>query len=264
MSDKLLIKDKFSRAAPTYEKHAQIQKIASLILLSHIKQYHHGLNSKKLLDLGCGSGFLSRNILSKESHLQGCISCDKIVAFDISNSMLQQSFYDPDKMTLKQGDMDDMPFEKHSFDGVISSFAMHWSSNFSLLLKNLFSLITKGGFLAFIVPNSNSMNLLKEISQSSGCNFAFNDFLSHKELKNSLKFVGFDIINDFEIAESQNFQDPVMALKNIKKIGANHTNNRAKFVSKNSLKKFRKYQDSNNQKSFTLTWNLSCFICFKK
>ena len=98
----------FSRAVKTYEKWAIPQRESAKILVEFIRPFG------KVLDLGCGTGFVSQ-------HLNGC----EVVGLDISEEMVK---------TYKErfgigvvGNAEELPFRNESFDFVLSNFSLHWT-----------------------------------------------------------------------------------------------------------------------------------------
>ncbi|WP_459775294.1 class I SAM-dependent methyltransferase [Aquifex pyrophilus] len=98
---------RFSRAASTYEEWAVPQRETAKKLVEFIKP--RGL----ILDLGCGTGFVSE-------HIKGTT-----VGLDISEEMVRVYVEKFGKGIL--GDAENLPFKDKSFDYVLSNFALHWT-----------------------------------------------------------------------------------------------------------------------------------------
>ena len=100
---------RFSRSAETYEKWAIPQKESALELVNLVKP--EGL----VLDLGCGTGFVSSSLP------EDCRS----VGVDISEGMLH--LYTARFQWAVLGDAESLPFKDESFDYVLSNFSLHWT-----------------------------------------------------------------------------------------------------------------------------------------
>ncbi len=100
---------RFSRSAETYERWAIPQKESALELVSFVKP------SGSVLDLGCGTGFVSSFLP------EGCVP----LGLDISEGMLQR--YASRFGDAVMGDAESLPFKDRSFDYVLSNFSLHWT-----------------------------------------------------------------------------------------------------------------------------------------
>jgi len=100
---------RFSRSADTYDRWAVPQKESALELVNFVRP--EGL----VLDLGCGTGFVSSCLP------EGCRS----VGLDISEGMLGR--YASHFGFAVLGDAEHLPFKDGSFDYVLSNFSLHWT-----------------------------------------------------------------------------------------------------------------------------------------
>ncbi len=100
---------RFSRSADTYEKWAVPQRESALELVNLVKP--EGL----VLDLGCGTGFVS-SFLSEDCRPFG---------LDISEGMLRVYSLRFEGAIL--GDAESLPFKDRSFDYILSNFSLHWT-----------------------------------------------------------------------------------------------------------------------------------------
>ncbi len=106
---KLAYSLKFSRSAETYERWAIPQRESAKILLSFVSP------SGSVLDLGCGTGFVSELLPF------GC----EPVGLDISEGMA--TLYAAKFTQVIVGDAERLPFKDRSFDYVLSNFSLHWT-----------------------------------------------------------------------------------------------------------------------------------------
>lgn len=134
----------FSRHAKSYDAHTVVQKEIAAYLVSQIKN-----NPQTILDLGCGSGAIFKNLQHKVEHFIGVDSSQKMCElhpksnnihiinanFDTQDTLLHVKQYAP-------------------FDLIISSSALQWAKNIEDILefcktstKNIaFSIFTDGTF----------------------------------------------------------------------------------------------------------------------
>ena len=108
-----------------------------------LKQLLPDFNGRRVLDLGCGYGWHCMYAVQN-----GAAS---VLGIDISEKMLETAQCknaDP-RITYCRAAMEDLNFEKESFDIVISSLAFHYVKDFKALVKNICRWLTPGGQFVF-------------------------------------------------------------------------------------------------------------------
>ena len=114
--------DEFSKRAVSYNEHNIIQKKVVKRLIENIKS-----NPKKILDLGCGSGAVYKNITW---------NIEKFVGVDKAENMCE--LHPSHKsICLVNEDFETFVFEK--YDIVISSSALQWAKDLDALLRKIAS-----------------------------------------------------------------------------------------------------------------------------
>ncbi|PTB86402.1 biofilm PGA synthesis protein PgaA, partial [cyanobacterium G8-9] len=101
------LSQRFSRAVNTYELWAKPQRESARRLVSFVRP------SGLVLDLGCGTGFVSEE-------LEECVP----VGLDLSPEMVRA--YRSKFGRGVVGRAESLPFKSKSFDFVLSNFALHW------------------------------------------------------------------------------------------------------------------------------------------
>lgn len=131
------IVNSFSKSAKTYEKWAIPQnQVAQYLALRSNKSTSKG----KILDAGCGTGFLTKHLLDINPSLD-------IYGLDISHDMLVN--YSNVNSKIMLGDMESLPFDDESFYHTLSSFSLHWTD----LEKSLPELVrVTTHYLSFALP----------------------------------------------------------------------------------------------------------------
>jgi malonyl-CoA O-methyltransferase len=135
------IRDAFSAAAPAYDKAAQAQARAARLLGDAIGTLPR---TARVLELGCGTGLLTRRLLD----MAGALA--HVLATDISPAMLEQM-----RRYLSDRRLDSMLLDAESdhlpagpFDLVTSSLAAQWFADLPGTIKRLRALLAPGGRLA--------------------------------------------------------------------------------------------------------------------
>lgn len=246
--DKKIIAKNFSRGAENYDEAAQIQKDAAKKLITLAS--HFIKKDSQILDLGCGSSFVAKEILQRE--------VENIFEIDLSMKMLESWINRPENIFPIQGDIENLPFRKNSFDLITSSFALHWLNDFEKFFTEIFSLLKENGVLAFCLPTNNSLHELRSAEV-----FRFNEFPQSSHLESLLKKINFCEKKIYHETIKQEFISGYEALKFLKKIGGNYQNSVSKIIGKKELDQFNKFclkNSGSDNKSFSISWNISYFI----
>jgi len=245
--NKIKIKSNFDNAANNYDNFSDVQKFSASELVKYLNYLNYDYNNRKIIDIGCGNSFLSK------------ILNNNIVNLDISRNMLMSNCNNSLKI---QADMDYLPVKLKYFDLVVSNFSFQWSKNIEELIVKLSSNIAKDKILLFAVPNSDSISELKHASKLSNCNFSFNKLPSHGDIFKYISKQNFKIIHNKEVRYFEKYDNPIAALKKIKKIGANYSNKLTAYINRSNFKLFTNYRNCVKD-NFTLSWSISIFICVK-
>jgi len=248
--NKKIIANNFSKAASNYDNEAKIQAHAAAKLCKISSAFIK--NKIKIIDLGSGTSAIYKNLILPDK--------SSFFEVDLSLAMLKKTTNKSSNPIV--ADIESLPLKKESCDVIISSFALQWLENFEKSFDNFYHILKKDGILAFCIPTNESFDKLKEASKNSGCNFYFNELPTITDLEEKLQKCGF--IKEYfesEILELE-FSGTIAALKHLKKIGANYSEEK-KFITKKQLKDFDQYYSQNLSDKFTFLWNISYLILRK-
>lgn len=140
MTSNRSIERHFSRAAEAYHQQARVQRQAAEQLAAGVAEL--GLAPRRVLDIGCGTGFLTRNILA-------LFPAAEVVALDLSPGMIEFARRKlPRDAALEFVVADAMEYTpSEPFDLVVSSSTLQWLQPFERLFAKLRSLLTPGGHI---------------------------------------------------------------------------------------------------------------------
>jgi len=146
--------EEFSRFANLYETHNIIQQQVAKKLVDKIESK----NYKRILDIGCGSGSIYKNII------QSSIKFEEFVVADLSEEMLDihPSSNRLEKVSFDFNDINSFEYIKDKqYDIVISSSALQWSQDLDMTLKEISELSNNFYFTFF---TSNTFKTLHKIA----------------------------------------------------------------------------------------------------
>ena len=152
MRKELAIKNQFSKFATKYNNHNIIQQIVSKALVRDIKN-----NPKRILELGCGSGQVFRNI---------DFDFDYYKAIDFSQEMCDMHPKN-DKLDIVCLNFDSDDFYENikdeKYDLILSSSSLQWSEDLSKILK---ALTLVSNTINMVLFTSNTFKTIFELTKT--------------------------------------------------------------------------------------------------
>ena len=248
--NKEIIKNNFSRGSANYDALALMQKNAAQKLTWLAKNF---INDKSnILDLGSGTGFVARETLKINSHVQ-------ILETDLSSEMLAK-WQRPKNVSAVVCDIENLPFSDKKFDIIFSSFALHWLNDFEKSFKNFSNLLAPQGVIAICLPCSSSLGEL-----AADNIFQINKFPEIFAIKNLLEKNNLHKIYAEKEIYVEEFSNIISAAKYIKKIGGNY-NSQKNNPPASKLAQLRNFylKNSSNDRKFQLSWHNAFFLYQKK
>uniref|UniRef100_A0A023F7U5 Arginine-hydroxylase NDUFAF5, mitochondrial n=1 Tax=Triatoma infestans TaxID=30076 RepID=A0A023F7U5_TRIIF len=148
----------------------------------------------KVIDLGCGRGSASKNVLSD------CV--ENLIMCDMSESMLEKAVLPEESVKVSKivVDEEDLPFEENSMDMVMSNLSLHWVNNlpgtFAQVLK---CLKNDGVFLGSVFGGDTLFELraslqLAETERAGGISPHISPFTDVRDIGGLLNQAGFTML----------------------------------------------------------------------
>lgn len=185
----------FNRHAASYEQAAKVQREIGERLFERLDYLK--ISPRYVLDLGCGTGLLSRKLKNKYPDAQ-------IVGVDLAYDMLKQAKKKQHlwrKWPLINGDMNCLPFADGVFDLVFANQVIHWADPLSTLVREINRVMSARGCLMFSTLGPDTFMELKQA-------FAKADGYSHAN-----HFADMHDVGDCLLAER--LLDPVMDMERL-------------------------------------------------
>lgn len=170
------ISDAFGAAAAHYDAHAGPQRLAAA-LVADLAQRQRPRDVRRILEVGCGTGFLTRAIQARWPGAE-------LVATDISPRMLEQAA----SHGLVAGrfmamDGEAPPFEGAWFDLILSSLAFQWFDDLDAAIARLAGLLRPGGSLIFSTMGQGSFARWRAAHDACGLAAGVPDYPSLEDLR---------------------------------------------------------------------------------
>lgn len=197
----------FSRAAPTYDAHARLQRDVirqgTSLLLPCLSL------DATVLDAGCGTGYFKQ--LLKEKQIGW-----KTTSIDSAEGMCRKAY------PAVCGDMTALPFRDGCFDAVFSSLALQWIGEPEKAFAESFRVTKKGGCAAFTTLSTRTLHELRATMQKLEMPQAMVSFPSVETIKQSATRAGWNITNCRSSLHSETYDNAGQLLRNLKGLGATY------------------------------------------
>ncbi|KEQ55306.1 Methyltransferase type 11 [Sphingobium chlorophenolicum] len=173
------ISDAFGAAAGRYDDHAGPQRLAAA-LVADLAQRQKPDGVSRILEIGCGTGFLTRDIQARWPGAE-------LVVTDLSPDMLAHAA----KSGLVAGTFMTMDgeapiFEGEWFDLILSSLAFQWFDDLESAIARLAGLLRPGGSLIFSTMGEGSFARWRRAHEASGVGAGIPDYPSLEMLRSML------------------------------------------------------------------------------
>jgi malonyl-ACP O-methyltransferase BioC len=201
--DKELLRSRFQRAAGSYDSQALIQERTAEHLLDLLAQ-QGGAAPQRALEIGCGSGLLTRRLLAR------CCGIEELTINDLAPTLPACST----RLRLLPGDIETLPLPG-PFDLIISSSALHWLHDLKSLLKKLSAHLNPGGSLAFSLYGPDN---LREIKALTGLGLRYSSLAAVAAM---LRDSGLAVLHSSEEAAVLHFASPQDVLRHLRQTGVN-------------------------------------------
>ena len=229
------IKRSYDRYAQNYDSGTQLQRSLADKLINAVQL--DGIKFSKVLDIGCGTGYLLSSLRAERSEAKqspifgkeiasvaSLPRNDGIVGCDISFGMLNCA---RDKGSrYVQSDASVLPFSNSIFDLVVSNAAYQWVRDLKTAFSEVKRVLKPAGKFYFVVFNNNTLWQLQDVCK--GINVAGKNFPDKDKLHSSLAEAGFKIDSIEIFSYVKYYKDLWELLGTLKNIGSTSADNKVK------------------------------------
>ncbi|MFA5922890.1 MAG: malonyl-ACP O-methyltransferase BioC [Methylococcaceae bacterium] len=213
--DKTRIKQSFAAASVTYDSAAGLQRTVGKELLDSIDTTKL---AGTLLDLGCGTGFLTGELLAYSNH-------ETTIALDIALSMLQTTqskLADKRNVIYVCADAEQLPLAGQSIDSVFSNLALQWCRNLEAVFSGIKRTLKPDGQLVFSTFGPQTLHELKSAWAAVDNYNHVNAFYNETQLKQFLQQAGFKNSRIKSKLYTSRYDSVWTLMQELKLLGAHH------------------------------------------
>lgn len=208
----------FNQRATEYELAAKVQQEIGERLLERL--HYLKIAPQRILDLGCGPGFFSRELTLMYPKAQ-------VVGLDLAELMLMQARKKQGwlrKWPLVAADMRAMPFAAGAFDLVFANQVIHWASPMTQVFRELNRVMAVNGCLMFTTLGPDTFKELKHAWSEVNDHAHVNEFPDMHDVGDCLMSEHFvEPVVDMELL-SVHYESLPKLLKSLKAQGVKNIN----------------------------------------
>ena len=244
------VAQRFAQAQSSYEQHAIAQRRVAMELVQYM-QAHIAVNLQRILEIGCGSGLFTRQLMQHYSF-------DQLFLNDLYPEV-KQHFEEDGRIYWGIGNIETLPLPQ-SLDLVVSCSALQWVQHLDALFGKIHQALNPSGWFCFA---SYAQDNLTEIKALTGQGLKYRSLPQMVEL---LESCGYEVLMQEEQRLILEFEHPREVLKHIKATGVQATADGFRW-SKSSLRLFyeqyQQFQLPDSQK-YPLTYHPIYLIARKR
>lgn len=212
------IADRFGRAASFYENNADVQRKVADRLIASLEPWKGILPSGPIIELGCGTGFVTEGLLKlyegEDREIQVTDLSEKMVNF------CRRKFEGNDQLSFRVQDAEDPPPVNEPHYGMaISGFTAQWFKDPAQTLARWLEATKPGGLLLVSFPGNECFPEWREKCRELGIPFTGNTLPDVEEMVVKMS-LGPAQLDYYEDTITQTFDDARDFFKQLKKVGA--------------------------------------------
>lgn len=214
--DKAKVRCSFAAAAQSYDGMAELQRRVGLELL---RRFPVDPRPGVLLDIGCGTGFLTQLLAASSSEY-------RLIALDLALPMLQisRSKYPAMEASYLCADAERLPLAPGSVDRIYSNLALQWAQNLGGTLAGFKSVLKPGGQLVFATFGPATLCELRAAWAAVDDYTHVNDFHSVEDIEGFLNSAGLKVAVVDSVLYQSHYPSVQALMRELKGIGAHNVN----------------------------------------
>lgn len=245
-----LIGQNFSKRACSYHEHALLQQICAGRLMEILEEEHSKLISGDILEIGCGSGMITKQLFEHFADRNLCITDLSPMMLKNCEKRLQESY--PNINAIYEI-LDGENFDRsNKYAWIVAGLVFQWFSDLEVCIDQIVKGLLPGGQLLFSVLEAQSFPEWRACCQELGLPFTGNRLPELFKLKANetpyKKTVWHEIVKMRHSSAGHFF-------KHLKLIGAN-TGLSQQRLTPHEMKHLIQYWDSKYSEGVTITYHV--------
>ncbi len=238
----------FGAAAHTYEESANVQRHAALLLGRHLGSLVPNLPPGAVLELACGTGLFTRELVEL------CSGRDLTIS-DVSAEMLikcQSRLNGAGKFAVLDGEK---LAERNHYALIACAFGAQWFVDLRLAFAGIMQALVPGGCFLFSLPTDSSFPEWKTVCAASGLEYTGNRLPTVGTINNYCLENGY--ASDLHATQIRaGFASSLDFFQALRSLGAQTRTNASERGSPANLRKLIKYWDSQAGGQVTVTYDV--------
>jgi len=251
----------FSESAERYHQNAEIQKKVADGLISSLLPWKNTLPDGPILEIGCGTGFLSEQLIKEFPDRDITISDAAEGMLKFCSSRLAEENRLSDNIRFEQINVDELKDETEKYSLIISNFAPQWFTDTAIGLEKLSKQLKPNGLLLCTFPGNHTFSEWYSNCLELGLPFTANPLPDVEEVIIKLSMNPLQI-DYYENDLFQEFDHSIDFFRHLKEIGVSKSINN-KALSAKQLKLLTKFWDDKDNNQVKVKWHV-VYLAAKK
>lgn len=243
----------FARSAVRYDHHAEVQFQSAGRLIAYMEANTRDLIDGPLLEIGCGTGVLSKQMLDifSDRDVQITDACEQMVTQ--CRTRLASKAGESNRVELSVLDAQEY-CSPDTFAMIAAAFTLQWIPDLDRSMQNLQRSLRPGGKLFFSLPTSNSFPEWRNMCRAAGVPFTGN------QLPEASFFRAFAANNDLRLSLYEetfkvSYRSLLHFLQSLKLLGA-HTSEHIAPLSVREIRRLLNYASKEYPSNFPVTYKV--------
>lgn len=180
------IAHRFGHASTTYNTQAWLQHECAQHLLETIKSYQSQITTGTILEIGCGTGFITQGLINLFPHHPLHITDISPGMVEFCKSHLQVPEHQHDRISFSTMDGERIDNIAQRYGAIVGGFVIQWFSDWMQGVKRLVNQLQPGGYLFLSFPTDQSFSEWQHVCEQNNIPFTANSLPNPECLQQAL------------------------------------------------------------------------------
>lgn len=251
------VAENFGRSVSAYHEQATVQKEVADRLIASLKPWRDILPPGPILEVGCGTGFVTQGIVNLYPNREKVIT-------DLSEEMVnfcRDRFQSAENISFQQLDAEQLEVDEPGYGMTVCGFAAQWFKDPALTLGKLMEATKPGGLLLASFPGSESFPEWKNYCKELGIPYTGNNLPDTEEMVIKMS-TGPVQVDYYEDTVTETFPSALHFFRHLKSIGAG-TRKKGRALTPAEMKMLIKHWDEQSKGDITISYHV-VFLAVKR